>query len=65
MFLKRIDGHAAWANSKALALAGITAATRDPDGGRLLRDAAGEPTGVLIDTAQRLVARNIPPPTAA
>lgn len=65
VFLTRIDGHAAWANSKALALAGITAATKDPDGGRLLRDAAGEPTGVLIDTAQRLVARNIPPPTAA
>ncbi len=39
VLLDRIDGHAAWANSKALALAGITAATRDPDGGRLLRDA--------------------------
>jgi predicted amidohydrolase YtcJ len=65
VFLVRIDGHAAWANSRALAIAGITAATPDPDGGRLLRDAAGEPTGVLIDTAQRLVARHIPPPTPA
>ena len=61
--LKRIDGHAAWANTKALALAGITADTRDPDGGRLLRDSAGRPTGVLIDTAQRLVERHIPPPS--
>ena len=63
--LKRIDGHALWANSQALAMAGITAATRDPDGGRLLRDKAGVPTGVLIDTAQRLVERHIPQPTAS
>jgi predicted amidohydrolase YtcJ len=65
VFLVRIDGHAAWANSKALALAGITAATRDPDGGRVLRDSAGTPTGVFIDTAQSLVSRHIPGPTAA
>ena len=65
VLLTRIDGHAAWANSKALALAGITAATLDPDGGRLLRDSAGTPTGVFIDTAQGLVGRHIPGPTAA
>lgn len=65
VLLVRIDGHAAWANTRALALAGITAATPDPEGGRLLRDAAGEPTGVLIDTAQRLVARHVPAPTPA
>ena len=65
VFLVRIDGHAAWANSKALGLAGITAATTDPEGGRVLRDSAGMPTGVLIDTAQRLVSRHMPGPTAA
>jgi predicted amidohydrolase YtcJ len=43
--LARIDGHAAWVNSEALRRAGITAKTADPPGGRILRDAAGEPTG--------------------
>ena len=62
--LGRVDGHASWANTRALALAGITAATPDPSGGRLIRDASGAPTGVLIDTAQRLVARVIPAPDA-
>ena len=51
--LKRIDGHALWANSKALALAGVTAETRDPDGGRLLRDSAGTPTGRASSTPRR------------
>ena len=62
VFLTRIDGHAAWVNSRALALSGITAATPDPPGGRLIRDDSGSPTGVLIDGAQRLVAERIPPP---
>src|SRR5690606_26373161 len=62
VFLTRIDGHAAWANSRTLAIAGITRDTPDPPGGRLLRDAGGEPTGVLIDTAQQLVRRHVPPP---
>jgi predicted amidohydrolase YtcJ len=61
--LKHIDGHALWANSKALALAGVTAETTDPDGGRVLRDSAGRPTGVFIDTAQSLVERHVPRPT--
>lgn len=65
VLLERIDGHAAWVNSTALALAGVTAATRDPEGGRVLRDSAGAPTGVLIDTAQGLVGRHIPEATAA
>jgi predicted amidohydrolase YtcJ len=60
-FLRRIDGHAGWANSRALALAGITEATADPSGGRILRDAEGRPTGVLVDTAMALVAAKIPP----
>ena len=63
--LERIDGHASWANSEALARAGITATTPDPPGGRLLRDASGVPTGVFIDNAQQLVTRHVPPPSPA
>ena len=62
-FLTRIDGHAAWVNSEALRRAGISAATRDPAGGRIERDAKGEPTGVLIDNAIDLVSEKIPPPS--
>ena len=53
--MRRVDGHALWVNSAALAAAGINRDTPDPDGGQILRDAAGEPTGVLIDNAMRLV----------
>jgi predicted amidohydrolase YtcJ len=62
-FLERVDGHAGWANSRALALAGVTAATPDPVGGRIERDAAGNPTGVLVDAAMKLVEAKIPPPS--
>jgi predicted amidohydrolase YtcJ len=62
-FLERVDGHAGWANTRALQLAGITAATRDPPGGRIERDAQGNPTGVLVDAAMKLVEAKIPPPT--
>lgn len=62
-FLERVDGHAGWANTRALALAGVTAATRDPAGGRIERDAAGNPTGVLVDAAMKLVSNKIPAPT--
>ncbi|GAB4371745.1 MAG: amidohydrolase [Bryobacter sp.] len=65
VFLRRVDGHAAWANRKALELAGLTKETKDPAGGRIIRDAAGNPTGVLIDRAMGLVAAKIPPVTAA
>ena len=65
VFLTRVDGHAALVNRKAMEAAGLTAATREPDGGRILRTAAGEPTGVLIDRAQELVESKIPPLTAA
>ncbi|PYM91183.1 MAG: amidohydrolase [Candidatus Rokuibacteriota bacterium] len=61
--LTRIDGHATWANSAALAAAGIDAATEEPSGGRIMRDGRGEPTGVLIDTAQRLLQRAEPRPS--
>jgi predicted amidohydrolase YtcJ len=59
--LERIDGHAIWVNSVALREAGITRATKDPAGGKILRDAAGEPTGVLLDNAEALVFAKEPP----
>ncbi|HXF94890.1 MAG TPA: amidohydrolase [Gemmatimonadales bacterium] len=65
VFLTRVDGHAALVNAKALELAGVTPATPDPEGGRFIRDSAGNPTGVLIDRAQAVVARVIPEPSAA
>lgn len=64
VWLRRIDGHAGWANSKALALAGVTKDTLDPAGGEIIRDAKGNPTGVLIDNAMALVEQHIPASTA-
>ncbi|MGB6986843.1 MAG: amidohydrolase, partial [Candidatus Aquilonibacter sp.] len=61
--LERVDGHAVFANAKAMELAGVTRATPDPAGGRIVRDANGDPTGVLVDNAVALIARVIPPPT--
>jgi predicted amidohydrolase YtcJ len=61
--LERVDGHAMWLNSAALAKAGITARSKDPAGGKILRDARGEPTGVLIDNAAALAERAIPAPS--
>jgi predicted amidohydrolase YtcJ len=61
--LERVDGHAIWVNRKAMEIADINARTPDPQGGRILRDANGEPTGVLIDQAQQLVSRKIPAPS--
>lgn len=61
--LERIDGHAIWVNSVALREAGITKATRDPAGGKIVRNAAGEPTGVLIDNAEDLVVAKQPKAT--
>ena len=63
--LTRVDGHASWLNAAALQAAGITRDTADPPGGRLLRDADGSPTGVLIDLAQDLVRNVIPEPGEA
>jgi hypothetical protein len=64
VWLRRVDGHAGWANSHALALAGITRDTPDPPGGRILRGPDGEPTGVLVDNAMDALDRAIPPATA-
>lgn len=63
--LERIDGHALLANARAMQAAGITAATKDPAGGRIVRDATGNPTGVFVDNAQGLIDHAVPPPTAA
>lgn len=62
VWLRRIDGHAGWANSKTLQLAGITDDTADPVGGKILRDDNGHATGVLIDRAMDLVSAKIPEP---
>jgi predicted amidohydrolase YtcJ len=63
--LTRVDGHALLANARALALAGVDATTPDPPGGRIVRDAHGEPTGILIDAAETLVYDRAPKPTHA
>ena len=63
VWLERIDGHAGWANSAALKLAGIDKTSKDPVGGRIERDAAGNPTGVLVDGAMELLTRKLPLPT--
>ena len=60
VFLRRIDGHAAWVNSKALDIAGITSESSDPKGGRILKDSHGEPTGIMIDNAVDLISSHIP-----
>jgi predicted amidohydrolase YtcJ len=62
-FLSRIDGHIAIANSAALAAAGITAKTQMPQGGAIDLDGSGEPTGIILESAQELVDKVIPPPT--
>lgn len=65
-FLSAADGHSAWVNSKALELAGITAATADPPEGRIERDPLSkEPTGTLRERATDLVSKHIPPLTSA
>lgn len=60
VWLKRIDGHAGLANSAAIRAAGITRDTKDPEGGKIERDATGEPTGLFIDNAMNLVEVHIP-----
>jgi hypothetical protein len=63
VWMRRIDGHAGWANTKALEIAGINDDTADPIGGKILRDENGKATGVLIDKAMALMDRNVPTPT--
>ena len=61
VFVSRYDGHAALANSAAMKLAGVSAATADVPGGVIVRDAAGAPTGVFKDAALSLISRAVPP----
>jgi len=63
VFLGRVDGHIAVANSRALQLASITIASRDPKGGKIDRDANGQPTGILRETARQAVQDAVPKPT--
>ncbi|HVB37594.1 MAG TPA: amidohydrolase, partial [Vicinamibacterales bacterium] len=65
VFVTRYDGHEGLANSVALKLAGVTAQTPNPPGGEIVRDAKGNPTGVLKDAAMGLVAAVIPPVSPA
>lgn len=63
VYLSRVDGHAAWLNSKAMEIAGIDRHTIAPPGGEIVKDSNGDPTGVLIDNAEQLVMRVMPEPT--
>jgi len=63
VWLRRIDGHAGWANTKAMELAGVTRESEDPNGGQIIRDENGYPTGVFIDTAMNYIASQIPSST--
>jgi len=65
VWLERIDGHGGWANSAALRLAGIDKDTVAPEGGEIIRDAEGNPSGVLIDNASSLITSIIPKPNDA
>ena len=62
VLLTGLHSYAAWANKKALQLAGVSKETRDPENGKILRDAkTGEPTGILLNRAQELVEKHVPP----
>jgi predicted amidohydrolase YtcJ len=64
VWLSRVDGHAGWANTAALKLAGVTKASKDPSGGRIERDASGNPSGVFVDAASDLIYAVVPAPSA-
>jgi predicted amidohydrolase YtcJ len=65
VFLTAKSVHSAWVNSAALRMAGITSSTPDPEGGKLIRDSRGNPTGILLENAIGLVERIIPAPGVA
>jgi predicted amidohydrolase YtcJ len=62
VWLQRVDGHAGWANSAAMKIAGIDDDTPDPVGGKIIRDDNGHATGILIDRAMDLVEQHVPQP---
>ncbi len=63
IYLRAKSGHAAWINTRAMQLAGITAETLDPEGGQISRDASGQPDGLFFETAIMLVSRHVPSPS--
>lgn len=63
VYLDRVDGHALWVNKSALEICGITRFTPDPSGGRIMRDEKGEPTGIFVDEATRLIEDRVPAPS--
>ncbi len=63
VWMERVDGHAGWANSKAMALAGVTAASKSAPGGRI-EMAGGKPTGIFVDAASALITDKMPKPLA-
>ena len=63
VWLSRVDGHAGWANTKAMELAGITPQTKSPSGGSIIRDKSGKPTGIFVDNAMDLMTKSISPLT--
>ena len=64
VYLDSLDVHSAWVNTPALAAAGITRDTPDPYGGRIVRDANGDPTGLLLERAVELMTPSLPEPSA-
>jgi hypothetical protein len=62
VWLERADNHANWGNTLAITTAGVNAKTPDPAGGRIIRDAKGNPAGVFVDKAVALVGKAVPPP---
>lgn len=65
VYLRRVDGHAAWVNDVVLKKAGIDKNTKDPDGGKIIRDQQGQATGVFIDNAIDLVSKYLDKPSKA
>ncbi|MEO1023772.1 MAG: amidohydrolase, partial [Bacteroidota bacterium] len=63
VWLARVDGHAAWGNSKAMQIAGISQDTPDPQGGKIMRDERGRATGIFVDAAENYIQSQIPAPT--
>jgi predicted amidohydrolase YtcJ len=63
MWFSRVDGHAGWANRAAMELAGVDASTADPDGGMIIRDSEGRPTGTFVNNAMRYITQHIPSPS--
>ncbi len=60
VILQRVDGHALWVNQKAIEMAGITASTKEPAGGRIYRDLHGNPTGIFVDDAMDSIYKVVP-----